>query len=178
MHIGQHYLQTAITTFQSMKSLGDKTFAQLTHEELHFQPSSESNSIAVIVKHISGNTRSRWTDIFTTDGEKPDRNRDAEFEGNYESKKALLEAWETGWNILFTTLGSLKPDDLERKIKIRGEDHTVLQAIERQIAHYSNHMGQIVYIGKLIKNEEWKTLSVARGKSQEFLQEMLRKHKN
>jgi uncharacterized damage-inducible protein DinB len=174
MDIGQHYLQIAIANFESMKSLADKTFTQLTYEELHLQPSSESNSIAVIVKHICGNIKSRWTDMFTTDGEKPNRIRDTEFEGGYESKAALIQAWETGWYILFTTLEALKPDDLERKIKIRGEDHTVLQAVERQIAHYSHHIGQIVYIGKMIKNEEWETLSIGRGKSQEYLDEILR----
>ncbi|WP_028775504.1 DUF1572 family protein [Shimazuella kribbensis] len=164
MNIGNHYLQTSIATFQSMKSLADKTFAQLTFEELHYTPSSESNSIAIIVKHMYGNMRSRWTNLFDSDGEKPDRNRDAEFEGSFQSKEELLDAWEAGWKILFDVLHILSPNDLLRTTKIRGVDHTIIEAIERQIAHYSNHVRQIVYIGKMVKNEKWSTLSIPKKK--------------
>ncbi len=168
MNLHRHYLDTAITTFQSMKALGDKTFEQLTYEELHHTPTSESNSIAIIVKHLNGNMFSRWQDLFGSDGEKGNRDRDVEFEGGYVSKEELLTAWEAGWNLVFHTLQSLLDEDLERTTKIRGEEHSILQAIQRQITHYSNHIGQIVYIGKMIKNDEWTTLSIPKGQSAQY----------
>ncbi|MFF3021570.1 DUF1572 family protein [Gottfriedia sp. NPDC057948] len=170
MSIAKQFLSNSLKEFKGIKNLGDRSMDQLNNEELHIQPSSESNSISIIVKHLSGNMISRWTDFLTTDGEKPWRNRDVEFEGIYQSKDELLADWNKGWNVVFNTLKSLQEEDVLKTIKIRGEDHTVLQAIHRQISHYGNHIGQIVYIAKLIKNDEFKSLSIPKGKSQEFLE--------
>ncbi|MED0676473.1 DUF1572 domain-containing protein [Aneurinibacillus thermoaerophilus] len=176
MSIQNEYLQCVIANFKTIKDLGEKTISQLDIEELHWCPTSQSNSIAIIIKHLSGNMLSRWTDFLTTDGEKPNRNRDDEFKGGYPTKKALLQAWENGWNTLFTTLHSLTENDLLKTIYIRGEAHSVVKAIQRQISHYSYHIGQIVYIGKQIKNENWSSLSIPKGKSIEYLEDMLKQH--
>jgi Protein of unknown function (DUF1572) len=138
---------------------------QLNNEELNWSPSAESNSIATIVRHLNGNMISRWTDFLTTDGEKANRNRDMEFEGKYPSKEVLINSWSLGWQSVFHALDNLTEDDVLKIVYIRGETHTVLQAIERQTSHYAQHIGQIVYIAKQIKNEEWRTLSIPRGKS-------------
>ena len=177
MSIAKQFLSNSLKEFKGIKKLGDLSMDQLNYEELHLQPSSESNSISIIVKHLSGNMISRWTDFLTTDGEKPWRNRDVEFEGIYQSKDELLADWNKGWNVVFNTLESLQEEDVLKTIKIRGEDHTVLQAIHRQISHYGNHIGQIVYIAKLIKNDEFKSLSIPKGKSQEFLENKLNESK-
>ncbi|QKE73086.1 DUF1572 family protein [Arthrobacter citreus] len=177
MSIAKHFLSNSLKEFQGIKKLGDRSIDQLDNEELHWHPSSESNSISIIVKHLSGNMISRFTDFLTTDGEKPWRNRDVEFEGNYKSKDDLLTNWNKGWNVVFNTLESLKEEDVLKTVKIRGEEHTVLQAIHRQISHYGYHIGQIVYIAKLIKNDEFKSLSIPKGKSQEFLKHKLNESK-
>lgn len=169
----QHFLDVTLADFRATKRLGQRAMEQLRDDEVNWSPDGESNSIAIIVKHLSGNMISRWTDIFTTDGEKPDRNRDTEFEGSVGDTTALMEIWERGWSRLLETLESLTPDDLERTILIRGEPHTVVQAIIRQTSHYAYHVGQIVFIAKHLRSEGWQTLSVARGKSEEYNQQML-----
>lgn len=163
------YLNSVRKQFAYYKQLGDKTFEQLREEEQFFWKfNEESNSIAVIVKHLCGNMLSRWTDIFTTDGEKEWRQRDTEFDNDLTSKETVLEKWEKGWNRLFETLNSLEEEDLEKIIYIRNEGHTVLEAINRQLAHYPYHVGQIVFIGKMMRNEDWNSLSIPRNKSDEY----------
>lgn len=176
MKIGNQYLRIVKERFMSVKSLGDKTINQLSEEDVHWALNEESNSIAVIVNHLSGNMLSRWTDFLTSDGEKPDRNRDLEFIDNIKSMSDLIELWERGWKALFTALDVLTEQDLLSKVYIRSEEHLVMEAIERQVAHYAYHIGQIVYIGKQIKNQDWKSLSIPKGKSEEFLQEMKKQH--
>jgi len=178
MKIGNVYLRVVIERFKSVKTLGDKTIEQLSEKDIHWTYNQESNSIAVIVKHLSGNMISRWTDFLTSDGEKENRNRDEEFIDDISSKSELISVWEKGWDVLIDTLTGLKEDDLLKTIKIRGEKHLVLEAIERQMAHYSYHVGQIVYIGKQLKNNEWKTLSIPRGKSEDYRKEMLERHRD
>ncbi len=136
---------------------------------MHWLPDSESNSIALIIQHLHGNMRSRWTQFFSSDLEKPDRNRDTEFEPRKLSKAELLVLWEEGWGYVFETMGSIGPDDLQRTVVIRGIDTSVIKAINRQIAHYAYHVGQIVYLAKHLASAEWKTLSIARGKSGEYV---------
>jgi hypothetical protein len=162
------YLESIRKQFEYYKMLGDKTFDQLPDDKLFWQYNDESNSIAIIVKHLYGNMLSRWTDFLTTDGEKEWRNRDAEFENNINSKEALIEMWEEGWKCLFNTLNLLKAEDLNRIIYIRNEGHTVLEAINRQLAHYPYHVGQMVFIGKMTCNENWVSLSIPRGKSNSY----------
>lgn len=159
------YLESVIKQFEYYKMLGDKTFSQLEEEKLFWKYNEESNSIAVIVKHLWGNMLSRWSDFLTTDGEKEWRNRDSEFEEELKSKEELLNKWNSGWDCLFTTLKSLQPDDLDKIIYIRNQGHTVMEAINRQLAHYPYHIGQIVFIGKMAVNEEWTSLSIPKGKS-------------
>lgn len=177
MDIRTEYLKCAFATFKSIKELGDKTISFLTCEELHYSPESESNSIAIIVRHMSGNMLSRWTEFLTTDGEKPDRNRDTEFEGSYSTKNMLIEAWENGWAALFCALSTIQEADLSYIVYIRGEPHSVIQAIQRQVSHYSYHIGQIVYLGKQIKNKNWLPLSIPKGESQKYLEEKLRENR-
>lgn len=153
MSFKQAYLKCVKGTLESWKDKGDRAMAQLNDKELHWSPNRESNSIAIIVKHISGNMISRWTEFLTLDGEKSTRNRDRKFEGGYSSREDLLQAWDEGWNTFFGTLDSLTADDLLKTVYIRGEGHSVLEAIERQATHYVNHIGQILYIGKQIKGE-------------------------
>lgn len=176
MNIGQEYIKVVQERFRSVKELGDKTILQLSEEEMHWALNETSNSIAIIVKHLSGNMISRWTDFLTTDGEKPNRNRDQEFIDNL-SKKEMLLNWEKGWNVLFAALAELTEEDLLKNIYIRGEIHTVIDAIERQMVHYAYHVGQIVYIGKQLKNQEWKTLSIPIGQSEEYLKKMLKENR-
>lgn len=177
MTFENQFLINVFKEFQGIKKLGDRTMEQLSYEELIWQPSSESNSIAIIVKHLSGNMISRWTDFLTSDGEKSWRNRDEEFEGTYSSKEELLAAWEKGWDVVFSTISSLKEEDVLKSITIRGEAHSVLQAIHRQISHYGYHIGQIVYVGKQVKNEQFTSLSIPRGYSEQFLVEKLNENK-
>ena len=168
----QHYLESARFEFAKLKALGDKAFAQLGDANFHYKPDAESNSIALIIQHISGNMISRWTDFLTTDGEKPTRNRDQEFEEHNQNKEALLNAWEAGWTVFTDTLNSLSGDDMMKAVSIRGEKHSVIQALNRQLTHYGYHIGQIVYLAKHIRSSEWKTLSIAKNKSEEFNQKM------
>lgn len=172
MDFGYTYLNTVLNNFRNIKSTSERAMEQLSFEELHWMPNEESNSVAVIIKHMAGNMISRWTDFLTSDGEKPNRNRDGEFEGEFSSRDELLQTWETGWTRLFETIESLTPADLLKTVYIRTEPHTVIQAIERQVYHLSYHAGQIVYLGKLIRNSEWETITIPRGESKKFLEEM------
>jgi len=176
MSIETEYLRIVIERFKNVKSLGDRTIEQLAEDDIHWKLNEDSNSIAVIAKHLSGNMISRWTDFLHSDGEKPYRNREQEFANDISSKNEMIEISEKGWNTLFETLKSLKETDLLKNVYIRGESHLVIDAIERQLAHYSYHIGQIVHIGKQIKGEAWESLSIPKGKSEDYLQEMLKKH--
>lgn len=162
------YLESIRKQFEYYKMLGEKTFAQLKDEQLFWQYNEESNSIATIVKHLSGNMRSRWTDFLTADGEKEWRNRDAEFENDIESREVLLKQWNEGWNCLFMALNSLSTHDLDKIIYIRNAGHTVTEAINRQLAHYPYHIGQIVFIGKMLAGTAWVSLSIPKGNSQKY----------
>jgi uncharacterized damage-inducible protein DinB len=167
--VSQHYLEEARRQLQGYKRLAEGALAQLKDEEFFIALDSEANSIAIIVKHIAGNMRSRFTDFLTTDGEKPNRNRDQEFELTPATTRAdVMRWWEEGWSIVFAALDALKPEDLMRSVTIRNEPHTVLQAINRQLAHYAHHIGQIVFLAKHFRSSEWKTLSIARGKSKDY----------
>lgn len=172
------YLDSVKKQFEYYKMLGDKTIAQLPDDKLFWQYNDESNSIAIIVNHLSGNMLSRWTDILTTDGEKEWRNRDQEFENRIQNKEELLQKWEKGWNCLFNALIPLKEDDLSTIIYIRNQGHTVLEAINRQLAHYPYHIGQIVFIGKMICNQKWTSLSIPKGNSGAFNAEKFSKEKH
>ena len=171
------YLNNSKQQFEYYKFLGDKTFEQLNDADIQWQYNEESNSIAIIVKHIVGNMLSRWTDFLTSDGEKEWRQRDTEFENPIKTKAEMLLQWEKGWECLFNTLNSLNENDLDKIVYIRNHGHTVLEAIYRQICHYPYHVGQIVIIAKMIKNDEFKTLSVARNKSSEYNKEKFDKEK-
>ncbi len=162
------YLKDSIDLFRYYKKLGDRATAQCPDEGLFTTLDEESNSIAIIVKHLAGNMRSRWTDFLTSDGEKPDRNRDTEFEGPPATRAELMEMWERGWKYLFDALEPLSDADLWRTITIRTEPHSVMQAINRQVAHYSYHVGQIVYLARHFAGDKWQTLSIPKKKSAEF----------
>ncbi|HEX7844416.1 MAG TPA: DUF1572 family protein [Chitinophagaceae bacterium] len=168
--IGKEFLATAIRRVKYYKELGDKTFEQLADPDFHVQPSSESNSIAVIIQHTVGNMLSRWTNFLTEDGEKEWRNRDDEFEVHTYSKQQLLDLWEKGWSCFLSALESLQEDDLLKMIHIRQEALTVVDAINRQLAHYPYHIGQIVYVGRMLKNDSWKNLSIPKGHSSQYNQ--------
>lgn len=172
------YLDEVRRQFRGHKRLGEGAIAQLKDEELFVALDPESNSIAVIVKHLAGNMRSRFTDFLTTDGEKPDRHRDQEFEMRSGTTRAeMMRWWEEGWAHVFSALEAVKPEDLMRTVAIRGEPHNVLQALNRQVAHYAYHVGQIVFLAKHFRSTEWKSLSVPRGKSEEFNAQMDAKRK-
>jgi hypothetical protein len=163
------YLDSVRKEFARVQELAEKALAQVTDDaRLHVALDAESNSVAVLVRHVGGNLASRWTEIFTTDGEKPDRNRDGEFEARTQSRAELLESWGRGWGALHRTLSSLAPADLPRTVKIRGEAQSVVRAIERSLAHTAYHVGQIVFLCKHLASDRWQTLSIARGKSKEF----------
>ena len=162
------YLEDSLSLFRYYKSLAERAMAQVTDEQLLAVMDSEMNCIAVIVKHMAGSMRSRWTDFLTSDGEKPDRNRDAEFVDPPSTREALFALWEDGWQCVFRALEPLSDQDLQRSVTIRGEAHSVMQAINRQLAHYSYHCGQIVFLAKHFKTREWQSLSVHRGQSEEF----------
>lgn len=163
------FLKDAIKRFRYYKELGDKTFEQLTESDMFLQPSGESNSIAVIVQHLYGNMLSRWTNLLTEDGEKEWRRRDAEFEAAPCSKQDLLSFWDEGWKCLFNSLEKLRPEDLTKNITIRTEPLSVYDAILRQLAHYPYHVGQIVYLGKMIRDGQWRSLSIPKGNSAQYL---------
>jgi len=162
------YLEDSLAVFRYYKNLAERAMAQVTDEQLVAVLDSEMNSISQIVKHMAGNMRSRWTDFLTSDGEKPDRNRDSEFEDPPATRQALLALWEQGWGYLFSALEPLSEQDMQRTVTIRGEAHSVMQAINRQVAHYSYHCGQIVVVAKHFKHSEWQSLSVPRGQSAGF----------
>jgi len=166
-----HYLEEARRQLRGHKRMGEGAMAQLRDEDFFVTLDPEANSIAILVKHLAGNMRSRFTDFLTSDGEKPDRFRDQEFELTSATKRAeVMKWWEEGWACVFAALDPLQPEDVMRTVTIRGEPHTVLQAINRQIAHYAQHIGQIVFLAKHFRSREWKTLSIPRGKSEEFKQ--------
>jgi hypothetical protein len=164
-----HYLDEARRQMRGHKRMGEGAMSQLSDAHFFATLDPESNSVAILVKHLAGNMRSRFTDFLTSDGEKPDRFRDTEFEiGTATTRADMMELWEQGWHFVFTSIESLKPEDLMRTVTIRGEPHTVLQAINRQIAHYSAHVGQIVFLAKHLRSSDWKTLTIPRGRSEEF----------
>jgi uncharacterized protein DUF1572 len=167
------YVEDSLTLFRYYKRLADQAMAQVTDEQLVAALDDEMNSIAVVVKHMAGNMRSRWTDFLTTDGEKPNRDRDAEFIDPPATREALLALWEEGWRALFDALEPLSEVDLPRSVTIRGEPHSVMQAINRQLAHYAYHVGQIVFIAKHFKAADWHSLSVPRGQSTTFTRRVL-----
>ncbi len=156
------YLEDALALFRQYKKLAEGAMAQVTDEQLFAVLDEEMNSIAIIVKHMTGNMRSRWTDFLTSDGEKPDRHRDSEFLEPPATREALLERWEQGWKLVFSALEPLSENDMSRTVTIRGEPHAVMQAINRQIAHYASHVGQIVMLAKHFQHDKWKSLSVPR----------------
>jgi hypothetical protein len=162
------YIEDALAVFRYYKRLAERAMEQVTDEQLFVAIDQEANSIAVIVKHMTGNMRSRWTDFLTTDGEKPDRDRDSEFVGPPSTRQELMAAWEDGWNRVFSAIEPLTDADLGRTVTIRGEAHSVMQAINRQLAHYPHHVGQIVFLAKHFAGDHWQSLSVPRNKSAEF----------
>lgn len=167
--LGRHYLDDAIAELRKYKKFADKAVAQVSDADYFRQLDPESNSVGLVMKHIAGNLRSRWTDFLTTDGEKADRNRDTEFEKHgSDSRESISVRWESGWQALFDALAPLTGDDLQRTVEIRGQPHTVMQAINRQLTHYASHIGQIVFLAKHFAGDRWKTLSIPRGKSREF----------
>ena len=175
--LGATYLESAIKRFLTYKVLGDMTFAQLQDNDFFYSPGESTNSIGVIIQHMHGNMISRWTNFLTEDGEKPGRNRDEEFSPPTCSKAQLLAMWEEGWRCLIDTLRSLKEEDLLKTITIRHEPLVVIDAINRQLAHYPHHVGQIVYIGKMILDNSWTSLSIPKGASRDFNKAMTEKHK-
>jgi len=171
------YIKSARNQFQHYKNISEKTFEQLNESSLFWKFNEESNSIAIIVKHLSGNMMSRWTDFLTTDGEKDWRKRDLEFESDIATKEEMMLKWNQGWECLFTALDSISEHDLKSKmILIRNEEHTITEAINRQLAHYSYHIGQIIFIGKM-KSNDWKSLTIPKGNSENYNSEMFSKKK-
>ncbi len=168
MSLQNEFLSSAIKRLSYYKDLGDKTFAQLSYADFHYQPNEASNSIALIIQHMAGNMLSRWTDFLTTDGEKEWRNRDTEFEEQQLKKEELIALWEKGWACCLNAIKPLVEDDLLKTIIIRTEGLTVVDAINRQLAHYPYHVGQIIFLGKIIKGNNWQNLSVAKGQSTQY----------
>jgi hypothetical protein len=167
--LASHYLGDAVQTFRDYKKLADRALAQLKDDEFFVALDEEANSVGVIMKHMAGNMLSRWTDFLTADGEKPDRNRDLEFVLSPETtKEELLAYWERGWRCVFGAVEPLRPEDVGRKVLIRGEEHTVVEAINRQLTHYAYHTGQIVFLAKHFRSAQWQSLSIPRNRSAEF----------
>ncbi|WP_299364214.1 DinB family protein [Winogradskyella sp.] len=171
------YLESAIKQFEYYKSLGDKTISQLSFENLKQEFAKDSNSIAIVVKHMVGNMLSRWTNFLIEDGEKEWRQRDNEFIDTYNSKEDIINSWRKGWNCLFNALKTLSENDLDKIVYIRNQGHTVTEAINRQMMHYAYHTGQIVFLGKLIKGKDWESLSIPKGKSKDYNLEKFSKDK-
>ncbi len=170
MSFEKHFLENTIGVFNNYRALAEKSFAQLNHnKEYHYAPDLESNSIAIIMKHMAGNMISRWTDFLTTDGEKTTRNRDGEFIEGRASKEELIKYWNKGWEVFINTLNSLQEEDLLKTVTIRGEGLTVAQALNRQTAHYAYHIGRIVFLAKHLKSADWNSLSIPKNKSSEHL---------
>ncbi len=176
--IVQNYLEDAVSSFKAAKKLADKAIAQMKDEEFFVTLDEEANSVAVIMKHMAGNMFSRWTNFLTSDGEKPDRNRDMEFVIEANTTKAdVLDYWERGWACVFAAVEPLTPEDFEKTVTIRGEKHTIVQALNRQMTHYSYHIGQIVFLAKHFRSAQWNSLSIPRNKSVEFNAQMQSKTK-
>jgi hypothetical protein len=173
-----NFLESVRKQFEYYKLLGDKTFEQLKEDQLFYAYNDDSNSIAVIVKHLRGNMLSRWTDFLTSDGEKEWRNRDGEFENSMKAKAELLKVWEEGWNCLFAALNSLTEEDLSKTVYIRNQGHSVMDAINRQLAHYPYHVGQIVFIGKMLTDNKWRSLSIPKNASKQYNAEKFSKPKH
>lgn len=172
------YLDEARRQFRGHKRMGEGALAQLRDEDFFVTLDPESNSVAILVKHLAGNMRSRFTDFLTTDGEKPDRFRDHEFELTSATTRAdVMKWWEEGWSLVFAAIDGLKPEDVTRTVTIRGEPHSVLQAVNRQIAHYAQHIGQIVFLAKHLRSSDWKTLSIPRGRSEDYKKVVPKPHK-
>lgn len=173
----EEYLENCIAQFKSYKEVADKTLNQLQEKDIHWKYNEESNSIASVIIHMSENMLSRWTDFFTSDGEKDWRNRDYEFEEHLISKEELINRWEKGWNCLFDALHSLNSENFNTPIVIRNKKVKLIESITRQIAHYPYHIGQIAYIGKMILNTQWQSASIPKGKSKEFIQAQFEENK-
>ena len=173
-----NFLDSSLREFRYYKSLGEKTITQLQDDDLSWQYHEEANSIAIIVKHMHGNMLSRWTDFLTTDGEKEWRNRDGEFINDKAGKSAVLKLWQEGWDSVFNAISHLSPEDLDTIVYIRNQGHTVTEAIQRQIAHYAYHTGQIVLIGKMITGDKWQSLSIPKNKSADFNQTLFSEEKS
>jgi len=168
---GKAYLASALEEFHKLRELAEKAIGQVSPDQLFYAPGPESNSIAIIMKHVGGNLRSRWSDVLTTDGEKPFRNRDAEFEKEQaDTAQSVRAEWDRGWDTVLATFAALKPEQAEARMTIRGEPFTVLQATQRSLTHTSQHVGQIVFLAKLVTGAGWKTLSIPRGQSAAFNQ--------
>jgi hypothetical protein len=163
-----NYLASARKQFEYYKLLGEKTMAQLSDDELFWQANTASNSVAIIVKHLWGNMRSRWVDFLTSDGEKEWRNRDTEFEADIENREELMQKWEEGWQTVFGALASITPANFDTIVYIRNMGHTISEAVNRQMAHYAYHVGQMVFLGKLLKGDQWQSLSIAKGESKAY----------
>jgi hypothetical protein len=167
--IERHFLEDAVLQLRKSKGLADGALAQVADADLFRSVDAESNSIAIVMKHVAGNMKSRWTDFLTTDGEKPDRDRDTEFETEPGDTRASVAArWEEGWRLLFSAIEGLAPSDLSRTVAIRGEPHTVLQAIQRQLTHYAYHVGQVVFLARHFAGPRWRSLSIPKGRSKDF----------
>jgi hypothetical protein len=171
------FLRSSLAEFKKYKKYGDAAMAQVSDTQLNLLPEPNSNSIAVIVKHLHGNMISRWQNLFDADGESQNRDRDTEFEVEDLSREAILELWESGWACLFSALEHLKPSDFSRLVFIRGEPHSVIAVVQRQLAHYPGHVGQMVYLAKMFQGENFKTLSIAKGQSAAFNAAMLERQK-
>lgn len=173
----QNYLDNIRTLFRYYKNLGEKAIAQLDDDQIHQSPDNESNSIAIIVKHIAGNMLSRWTDFLKSDGEKTWRNREQEFINNFSTKEDIMNYWEKGWNCLFNAVEPLAVEDMSKIAYIRNEGHSVLEALNRQLGHYAYHIGQIVFLAKSLKGEHWQSLSIPKRQSATFNQEKFSQEK-
>jgi uncharacterized damage-inducible protein DinB len=168
MSVANEFLSAILNAFEANKRLADRAVAQVPDDKLHAALDGNTNSIAVIMKHVAGNLTSRWTDVLTTDGEKPWRNRDDEFHDSFQTRGELLDCWERGWTCLLQTLGGLTPEDLEKTITIRGEPHSLPLALARSLGHTCYHIGQIVQLARIHAGDNWTTLTIARGQSQQF----------
>ena len=175
MELQEDYLKSVEKEFRFYKSLGEKTFIQLADQDIHWRYQENDNSISVIVKHLVGNMLSRFSNFLTEDGEKPWRQREAEFVDTYATKVEMVTAWEKGWNCLFDALTSINSQNFNQQVKIRNEEHTIIAAFNRQLGHYANHIGQILMLGKMIKGTDWVSPTIPRGGSEDFNKEMFGK---
>ncbi len=174
--VAKAYLDDSYKAFRGYRHMGEGAIAQVNVDELFKLIDPEANSIAITMQHIAGNMRSRWTDFLTSDGEKPDRHRDREFEPWQHSRESLMKEWNAAWDLLLGVIQSLRPEDVLREITIRGEKHSVLWAIQRQVTHYAYHVGQIVFLAKHFRGAEWKSLSIPKGQSEQFNQKTYKEH--